>query len=85
MYVVRRLNVRIIEVEFYTRSYPRNIVYTPRMPMCPSQISFPLKMKRIQFPVKLAFAITSNKSQGQTLSKVGIYLNRHFFLMGSYM
>ena len=47
--------------------------------MCPSQTTFPFKMKRIQFPVKLAFAITSNKSQVQTSSKVGIYLNRNCF------
>ena len=81
-YVVRRLNARIIEAELSTGPHAGNIVYIPRIPMCPSQTSFPFKMKRIQFPVKLAFAITSNKSQGQTLSKVGIYLSRNFFSHG---
>ncbi|UYV64445.1 hypothetical protein LAZ67_3000729 [Cordylochernes scorpioides] len=32
------------------------------------------RAKRGQFPVKLAFAMTINKSQGQTLEMVGIYL-----------
>ena len=32
-------------------------------------------MTRIQVPIKLAFAITSNKSQGQSLASIGIYLN----------
>ena len=36
-------------------------------------------MKRKQFRVRPAFAITSNKAQGQTLSHVGIYLKQGFF------
>ena len=32
------------------------------------------KLTRIQFPVRLCFAMTINKSQGQTLTKAGIYL-----------
>ena len=39
-------------------------------------------MKRKQFPVRPAFAITSNKAQGQTLSHVGIYLKHGFFSHG---
>lgn len=30
--------------------------------------------KRIQFPIRLSFAMTLNKCQGQTLQRVGIYL-----------
>ena len=36
-------------------------------------------MKRKQFRVRPAFAITSNKAQGQTLSHVGIYFKQGFF------
>ena len=39
-------------------------------------------MRRKQFPIKPAFAMTSNKAQGQTLSKVGIYLGKDFFSHG---
>jgi ATP-dependent exoDNAse (exonuclease V) alpha subunit len=31
-------------------------------------------MRRTQFPVVLAYAVTINKAQGQTLSRVGVYL-----------
>ena len=39
---------------------------------------------RKQFPVRPCFGRTSNKSQGQTLKKVGIYLDRPFFSHGQY-
>ena len=30
----------------------------------------------LQFPVRVAFAMTVNKAQGQTLTRVGVYLER---------
>ena len=35
-----------------------------------------------QFPVRLCFAVTSNKAQGQTMKHVGIYLQQDFFSHG---
>ena len=43
---------------------------------------FPVKFYRIQFPVRLAFAFTAHKAQGQTLNKVGINLLTDFFVHG---
>uniref|UniRef100_A0A0K0FET7 ATP-dependent DNA helicase n=1 Tax=Strongyloides venezuelensis TaxID=75913 RepID=A0A0K0FET7_STRVS len=40
---------------------------------------YPFTLTRKQFPVRLAFATTINKSQGQTLSKVGVDLTTPVF------
>ena len=40
---------------------------------------FPFTLRRRQFPVRVAFAMTINKSQGQTLSRVGLFLPRQVF------
>jgi hypothetical protein len=44
--------------------------------------SFPFTLRRRQFPVRLAFAMTINKSQGQSLSRVGLYLPKPCFTHG---
>uniref|UniRef100_A0A0L8FTQ3 ATP-dependent DNA helicase n=1 Tax=Octopus bimaculoides TaxID=37653 RepID=A0A0L8FTQ3_OCTBM len=45
-----------------------------------------LPMHRIslerQFPIKLAFSFTANKSQGQTLDRVGVFLSTLMFTHG---
>ena len=42
----------------------------------------PFKLKRRQFPIRLNFAMTINKAQGQSFNKVGIWLNDPIFSHG---
>ena len=42
----------------------------------------PFVLRRRQFPIRLCYAMTINKSQGQTLSAVGIYLKGPVFTHG---
>ena len=52
------------------------------MDLVPSDSGLPFKIQRRQFPISLCFAMTINKSQGQTLSRVGLYLPRPVFTHG---
>ncbi|XP_021733394.1 uncharacterized protein LOC110700196 [Chenopodium quinoa] len=49
----------------------------------PANSSYPFAFERKQFPIKLCFAMTINKSQGQTLNQVSIYLPRPCFFTWS--
>ena len=49
-------------------------VLIPRIELQPKDGIFPFSWRRRQFPVKVSFAMTINKSQGQTLRCVGIDL-----------
>ena len=42
--------------------------------MTPSNVDLGFTMRRLQFPIQLAFACTINKAQGQTLDHVGLFL-----------
>ena len=46
------------------------------------EINYPFKLRRVQFPIKLAYAITFNRAQGQSLHKCGILLPAHVWTHG---
>jgi len=52
------------------------------MDLVSSDSGLPFKFQRRQFPISLCFAMTINKSQGQTLSRVSLYLPQHVFTHG---
>ena len=53
-----------------------------RMPLRPSDTDLPFTFCRQQLPLRLAYAMTINKSQGQTFDRVGILLDRPCFAHG---
>ncbi len=72
--IVKRLGQRVIEAEIITGNNVGKRVFIPRIIMSPSGTDWPFVLHRCQFPVRMAFAITINKSQGQTLDNIGVYL-----------
>jgi len=79
---VKDLKPNLIIAEVLTGSAEGHVVFIPRIDLAPSNLELPFVLRRRQFPVKLAFAMTINKSQGQTLEKVGILLNQPVFSHG---
>ncbi|XP_010474141.1 PREDICTED: ATP-dependent DNA helicase PIF1-like [Camelina sativa] len=81
--IVTQMANHVIEARIVTGK--RNVndkVLIPRMFVLPSDVKFPFRMRRRQFSIALAFAITINKSQGQTLEHVGLYLPKPVFTHG---
>ena len=79
-YIVLHTGNHIIEAVIATGPHAGEKLFIPRIPMIPSDNQFPFTMKRLQFPIGPAFAVTANKSQGQTLAKIGIYLPTRFHM-----
>jgi len=59
-----------------------DIVLIPRITLEPSAETLRIPLKRRQFPVCLAFAMTINKSQGQEVKNVGLDLPTPVFSHG---
>lgn len=71
-----------IECEVLTGSSQGQLILIPKVKLSPSDSVFPFKLTRYQFPICVAYAITINKSQGQTFTKVALNLPKPVFSHG---
>uniref|UniRef100_A0A2S2Q831 ATP-dependent DNA helicase PIF1 n=1 Tax=Sipha flava TaxID=143950 RepID=A0A2S2Q831_9HEMI len=77
---LRRLNFR---ARLLNATEHDDDIIIPRIPLTTTEDDgLPFKLRRLQFPVRLAFSVTINKSQGQTFDRVGIYLPSPVFSHG---
>ncbi|XP_025680297.1 uncharacterized protein [Arachis hypogaea] len=79
---VRKLGNHVVECMTLTGNKVGQVVIIPRMDMIPTNQGLPFRFQRRQFPIIVSFAMTINKSQGQTLTTVGLYLPRPVFSHG---
>ncbi|CAB0036846.1 unnamed protein product [Trichogramma brassicae] len=77
---VKTLMKNIIEATILNRKFKGTDVLLPRIPLIPTDM--PFEFKRLQFPVRLAFAMTINKAQGQSLQVCGLDLEIPCFSHG---
>jgi hypothetical protein len=80
--IVKDLGDRVIKATIMTGSHIGDVVYIPRIELISNKTRWPFLLRRRQFPVRVCYAMTINKSQGQTLSFVGIYLKQPVFSHG---
>lgn len=78
--VIKRITGNILEATILIGKFKGEIVLLPRIPITASES--PIPFKRLQFPIRLAFAITINKSQGQTILTCGLDLENTCFSHG---
>ncbi len=84
--IVVKLMQHIIDAEIATGLDKGRRVFIPRLSITPSDTErMPFTLRRRQFSLRPAFAMTINKAQGQTLQTVGLYLPKHVFATGSFM
>ncbi|OIT30628.1 hypothetical protein A4A49_52816 [Nicotiana attenuata] len=80
--IITRLENRVIEAKVLSGNMAGQKVFIPRMTLTPSDARIPFKFQRRQFPIVVSFAMTTNKSQGQSLSHVGLFLKKPVFTYG---
>ncbi|XP_019447295.1 PREDICTED: uncharacterized protein LOC109350519 [Lupinus angustifolius] len=72
--------MNLLDVEILTGQHAGHRAFLPRIKLKTSDnVGLPFVLIRKQFPVRLSFALTINKAQGQTIPNVGIYLPKHVF------
>ena len=76
---VRCLESRLLECKI---AGTNKTVLIPRIMFIPKAGEYTFEWERRQFPVKPAFAMTINKSQGQTLKMAGLWLRSPVFTHG---
>ena len=72
----------LLECSIFGGDFNNRKVLIPRISTKPKDREFPFEWSRRQFPVRVAFAMTINKSQGQTLQHVGVWLSDSCFSHG---
>ena len=80
--ICKEFHSRVIEAKIITGTNAGMTVLIPRISLTTGETDLPFTLRRKQFPICPAFAMSINKSQGQTLDHVGIYLPTPVFTHG---
>lgn len=78
--IIKKMMRNIIEATIINGKFKGESVLLPRIPMIPNNT--PFQFKRLQFPIRLAFAMTINKAQGQSMQVCGVDLETPCFSHG---
>ena len=81
--ICRGFSQNVLHAEISSGHSAMKHVFLLRIQLSPPENEgYPFKFIRKQFPIRLCFAMTINKAQGQTIHNVGLYLPQHVFSHG---
>src|SRR5271168_1254602 len=80
--VVTRMSNRVLEIRLLTGDHAGKTTFIPRLSITPSSTQVPFEFCRRQFAVKVCFAMSINKSQGQSVDYVGLDFRTSVFTHG---
>jgi ATP-dependent DNA helicase PIF1 len=78
----KSFTTNLIELEILQGSLKGKLFFLPKMNLTTLGNDVPFKLRRFQFPIRLSFCMTINKSQDQTFNKIGIFLPDDLFSHG---
>ena len=81
--IVIGMSERVLQVRLIGGDHDGQFALIPRISLIPTSTpNYTFKIRRRQFPVRLAFAVTINRSQGQSVKYVGLDLRIPVFAHG---
>jgi ATP-dependent DNA helicase PIF1 len=80
--VITVLGDEVIQGQIMTGTHKGKSVLIPRISLTLTSNKLPFGLQEHQYPIKVCYSMTINKSQGQTLTIVGVYLQRSVFTHG---
>jgi hypothetical protein len=80
--IIKAMHNKVLECEIMVGHRKGEIVFIPRIPLYDRSNEYPWTMIRVQFPVRVCFAMTIHKGQGQSMLRVGVYVVQQMFAHG---
>jgi hypothetical protein len=80
--IIRSMHTHFLDCEIVNGKKKGERHFIPKLTLMPSDSDSIITIRRVQFPIRPAFAMTINKAQGVTLKKVGVFLNEPVFSHG---
>ena len=82
-YIVLSVSENIIVAKkLHWKNDVNDIIVISKVPLHTSENDFPFIMRRLQWPIRVAYVMTFNKSQGQSIDKYGLMLPQSVFSHG---
>ncbi|CAN0904885.1 ATP-dependent DNA helicase PIF1 [Linum grandiflorum] len=77
--LLTHLGANVIRGLIIGGTFEGTVAIIPRIVLDYTDPNWPFTLKRRQYPIRLCYAMTINKSQGQTLEHIGVYLTTPVF------